>query len=184
MKSNSESKEKLIKDVKDVKIYKMKTLDVIGRAEKVSFPTLNIHRVISKVDTGADASSIWCSKARLSKGELHCVFFAPGSEFYTGKKIVFKKKDIELTRVANSFGHKQIRYKVKIPVEIKGRTIKATFTLTDRSTKLYPVLIGRSTLQRKFLVDVSKGTPLHEKEEARRKRLKLEMERIKKEINL
>ena len=67
---------------------------------------------------------------------------------------------------------------------IKGRTIKATFTLTDRSTKLYPILIGRSTLQGKFLIDVSKGAPLHEEENERQKRLKREMRRIKKELNI
>jgi hypothetical protein len=157
---------------------------LIGRAERVSFPTLGINKVPAKVDSGADASSIWCSKIRMFKGELRCVLFAPGSEYYTGEMVAFNKTDVDLTRIANSFGHRELRYKVKIPMEIKGRIIKATFTLTDRSTKLYPILIGRSTLQGKFIVDVSKGSPLHEEEGSRQKRLKLEMKRIKKELNL
>ena len=33
----------------------------------------------------------------------------------------------------------------------------ATFTLADRSTQVYPVLIGRATLNGKFIVDVQKG---------------------------
>jgi hypothetical protein len=162
----------------------MPLIDTIGRAEKVTFPTLGIKKVPAKVDTGADASSIWCSKMRMVKGELRCVFFAPGSEFYTGESVVFKKRDTNLTRVANSFGHRELRYKVKIPMEIKGRTIKATFTLTDRSTKLYPVLIGRSMLKGKFLVDVRRGSPLHEEENVRKKRLELEMRRLRKELKL
>ncbi|OGL25071.1 hypothetical protein A3A68_00080 [Candidatus Saccharibacteria bacterium RIFCSPLOWO2_01_FULL_48_13] len=160
----------------------MTSLDIIGRAEKVTFPSLRIRKVPAKIDTGADASSIWCSKSRIIKGELRCVLFGPASEHYSGDIVIFKKRDFDLTRVANSFGHKQLRYKVKIPMEVKGRTINATFTLTDRSTKLYPVLIGRSTLQGKFLVDVRRGSPLHEVESARRKRLKFEMKRIKKEL--
>lgn len=157
---------------------------LIGRVERVSFPALGIKKVPAKIDTGADASSIWCSKIRVDKSELKCVLFAKGSKYYTGETVTFKSKDIGLTRVANSFGHRQLRYKVKIPMEIKGRTIKATFTLTDRSTKLYPILIGRSTLQGKFIVDVSKGTPLHEQEDERKKRLKAEMKRVRKELKL
>lgn len=157
---------------------------LIGRVERVSFPSLGIKKVPAKIDTGADASSIWCSKISVKDNELNCVLFAPGIEHYTGETITFKGKDISLTRIASSFGHSQLRYKVKIPMEVKGRTIKATFTLTDRSTKLYPILIGRSTLQGKFIVDVSKGSPLHEEEGVRRKRLKLEMKRLRKELEL
>lgn len=157
---------------------------IIGRVERVSLPTLGLKNVPAKIDTGADASSIWCSKIEIVDSHLHCVFFGKGNPFYSGEIVVFKKKDIDLTRVANSFGHRELRYKVKIPMEIKGRTIKATFTLTDRSTKLYPILIGRSMLRNKFIVDVSRGTPLHEEEDERIKRLRQEMRRIKKELNL
>lgn len=158
--------------------------NIIGRVERVDFPTLGVKKIPAKVDTGADASSIWCSKIRLVQGELRCIFFAKGSEFYTGETIIFGMDNVSLTRISNSFGHRELRYKVKIPIVVKGRLIKATFTLTDRSTKLYPVLIGRSTLQGKFLVDVSKGSPLHEEEKSRQKRLKKEMNRIKKELQV
>lgn len=156
---------------------------VIGRAEKVNFPKLGLKGIPAKIDTGADASSIWCSQLDIVDGELHCIFFDKGSPFYTGEVFIFKNKEINLTRVANSFGDRELRYKVKIAMEIKGRTIKATFTLTDRSTKLYPVLIGRSLLRNKFTVDVSRGTPLHE-EGQRQKRLQKEMRRVRKELNL
>src|SRR4051812_5229162 len=103
---------------------------VIGRAEKVNFPTLGLKAVPAKIDTGADASTIWCSMIKMTGDELHCAFFGKGSPFFTGKTVTFKSKDIDLTRVANSFGHRELRYKVKIPMELKGRTVKATFTLT------------------------------------------------------
>lgn len=159
-------------------------LTVIGRVERIKLPSLHLKRIPAKIDTGADASSIWCSKLEKTDNGLECVFFDKHSPFYTGEEIIFKNNEVDLTRIANSFGHKELRYKVKIPMVIKGRTIKATFTLTDRSTKLYPILIGRSTLQGKFLVDVSKGTPLHEEEGVRQKRLRRQMRRIKKELNL
>jgi hypothetical protein len=157
---------------------------IIGRVENINFPSLSLKGVPAKVDTGADASSIWCSKLKIVDGELRCVFFGKDSPYYTGKGLTFNMDDVDLTRVANSFGHSELRYKIKIPIEIKGRRINATFTLTDRSTKLYPVLIGRSLLKNKFLVDVSRGTPLHEEENERLKRLRKEMRRIKKELSI
>jgi hypothetical protein len=147
-----------------------RAVTIIGRAERVNLPTLGLKGVPAKLE--------------IIDNELHCVFFGKGSPFYTGETVTFKNKDIDLTRIANSFGHKELRYKVKIPMEIKKRTIKATITLTDRSTKLYPILIGRSMLKGKFIVDVSRGTPLHEEEDVRQKRLKRQMRRIKKELNL
>ncbi len=157
---------------------------IIGRVERVSFPTLGPKDVPAKVDTGADASSIWCSDIKLENGELSFILFAPESPYYNGERMSIKTKDVEVTKISNSFGHKEVRYKVKIPVIIKGRRIRATFTLTDRSTKLYPVLIGRYTLNGKFLVDVDQGKPLHEEEADRKKRLKKEVQRLKKELLL
>ncbi|MDB5160642.1 MAG: hypothetical protein JWO96_22 [Candidatus Saccharibacteria bacterium] len=153
--------------------------DVIGRAERVSFPTLHLSKVPAKIDTGADVSSIWCSQILLKEGQLYCVFFAPGSPYYTGEVYHFQSKEFMVTRIANSFGHKELRYKVKIPMTVKGRTINATFTLADRSQKLYPVLIGRATLSGKFLVDVRKGSPLADEEKKRVKRLAKELSKIK-----
>lgn len=158
--------------------------NIIGRVERINLPTLSLKKVPAKVDTGADSSCIWCSKIEVVDNDLHCIFFGKASQFFTGETFVFEGKDVDLTRVANSFGHRELRYKVKIPIELKGRTVKATFTLTDRSTKLYPILIGRSMLRNKFLVDVSRGTALHEEEDARQKRLRKEMRKIKQEFNL
>jgi hypothetical protein len=47
------------------------------------------------------------------------------------------------------------RYKVKLLVVVNNRQIRAWFTLTDRSKRSYPVLLGRNVLHRKFIVDVS-----------------------------
>lgn len=130
-------------------------IHIIGSTEEVFFPTLDAKGVIAKVDTGADVSAIWCSQVTRFKDRIECVFFAPGSPFYTGQKFVFKKGDYRVSRVYNSFGHHQRRYKVKLPVIIAGRRILASFTLSDRSEKAYPVLLGRKLLARKFLVDVT-----------------------------
>lgn len=129
---------------------------VIGRVVKIDLVDLELSNVPAKVDTGADSSTIWAGSVKETKGGLACVFFGPGNPYYTGKEIVFKKGSYSLTRVVSSFGHKELRYKVKMRVRIEGRLIMASFTLADRSLKPYPILIGRRLLNRKFLVDVSR----------------------------
>lgn len=149
----------------------MSKLDVIGRAEYIDLLELNLENIPAKVDTGADNSSIWVSQISEQADGLHCVFFGPDSPYFTGNEIVLAK-DFKLTRIANSFGQKELRYKVKLRIRIKGRVIKATFTLSDRSLKTYPILLGRKLLKDKFLVDVSRGKPLKEVERIKARRLK------------
>jgi hypothetical protein len=143
-------------------------LTIIGREAEVSFPMLEVKGVKAKTDTGADLSSIWCGYINKVKDKLECVFFAQGSPYYTGKKIIFNKSEYKRSQIFNSFGTGEKRYKVKMPVVINGRRIRTTFTLADRSKKEYPVLLGRKLLAKKFLVDVASG--LHIKEGIKRAR--------------
>jgi hypothetical protein len=154
-------------------------LTVIGRAEKIALPDLGVKNVPAKVDTGADSSSIWAHVARTDGSELTVVFFAPGSKFYDGCEHRFGPDDFVITRVANSFGDRELRYKIKLIVKVNERLINGTFTLSDRSNKLYPILIGRSLLANKFLVDVASGKPLRRQERERTKKLREELVDIK-----
>lgn len=139
-------------------------LDVIGRREMVSFPSLGIDKLVAKVDSGADYSSIWCGSIEETDQGINCIFFAENSPYYNGQKIFFKKGQYFQKNIFNSFGDKQFRYIVNIPITIQGRAIKATFTLSDRSRKVYSVLLGRRLLQGKFVVDVSKGKQYKQKD--------------------
>jgi len=153
----------------------MKELTLIGRAERVDFPGLSFLKVPAKIDTGADASSIWAHVINLEGTRLDVIFFGPGSSHYDGVVHSFPKRDYAVTRVSNSFGQREVRYKLKLKIIVSGRIIIGSFSLANRSSKLYPILLGRSLLRNKFLVDVSKGEPLIEKEKARRAKLKEEI---------
>lgn len=154
-------------------------LTLIGRAERVSLPDLAISNIAAKVDTGADASSIWAGNITEKDDGLYVVFFDPSHEQYNGQFHIFSKSSYSITRVSNSFGQKEIRYKIKLKIKIKKRVVKATFTLSDRSQKLYPILLGRKLLHGKFLVDVSKGRPLKLAERERTANLIKEIESMK-----
>ena len=109
--------------------------------------------VAAKVDTGADYSSIWASDIKERSGKLTFSLFGPGSKHYTGEKLT--TEDYGVTVVKNSFGETEQRYKVRLPVILGNRRIKVEFRLAERSRNRYPILIGKKTLLRKFVVDVS-----------------------------
>lgn len=134
-------------------INHMKELQVIGRSVSIDFPNKNLFCVPAKIDTGADRSAIWASDIAEKDGVLNFSLFDANSPFYTGDRISTKK--FQIRSIKNSFGVTELRYVVVILVVIDGRSIRARFTLADRSKSTYPVLIGRKTLQGKFIVDVS-----------------------------
>lgn len=130
-----------------------KELTIIGNNALVE--VAGIKNIPAKVDTGADSSSIWASNININKqNQLEFVLFAPGYELYTGDPII--AEEFSARHVRNSTGDPSIRYCATLTVKIKKRKIRATFTLADRSRNRFPILIGRKTLQNKFLVDVSK----------------------------
>ena len=142
---------------------------LLGRAERLDFPELDLQDVPARVDTGAKTAAIWASVNQKSDA-LEVVFFGPDSPYYTGQAHIFTEFDRAV--VANSTGEIQERFKVRLLIRLKGRKVRAWFTLADRSTQVYPVLIGRNVLMGKFVVDVKQGKTLEEAERARTKSLR------------
>jgi glutathione synthase/RimK-type ligase-like ATP-grasp enzyme len=132
----------------------MKRLQPIGTIELVSLPDDGIQAVPAKVDTGADSSAIWASNIAEHDGRLAFTLFGKASPFYTGK--VLNTQDYKVISVKNSFGQVEFRYKVRLKLVLAGRTIQATINLANREHNRYPILIGRRTLQGKFVVNVAK----------------------------
>lgn len=147
-----------------------KSLQVIGQAELVDFPGYKLFSVPARIDTGARTSAIWATDITLKDDLLSFKLFGKSSEFYSGK--VITATEFSETIVASSIGEPQKRYKVIIPIRIKNKRILANFTLANRSTQVYPLLIGRNTLRGKFIVNVKAGTVLKEREKLREAELK------------
>ena len=143
-----------------MKTDKEKALEIIGSTEYVEIA--GIKNIPAKIDTGADTSSIWASNIDMKEDKtLTYSLFAPGHPFYNGE--VFETNDYAAKLVRSSNGATQVRYRVKIPVTIGGRTLETTFTLANRSRNKFPILIGRHTIEGNFLVDVAKSSVLREK---------------------
>ena len=107
---------------------------IVGLTEKVIVKGESQNReVIARMDTGATKSSIDVSLA---------------AELRLGPVI-----DSKLIRSAHGT---KLRPVVEVNVEIKGKILRARFTVADRSQMRYPVLIGQNLLKNNFLIDPSR----------------------------
>ena len=131
----------------------LRKVRTIGRHTLISLPDFKLTDVPAKIDTGAYSSSIWASNINVVDGELQFTLFNKQSPFYSGK--IIRTKTYKVLSVRNSFGHAELRYKVPLRVNIENRLMRIQFTLSNRSANRFPVLIGRRTLQSRFVVDVS-----------------------------
>lgn len=129
-------------------------MTTIGRHVRVSFPELGFTHIDAKVDTGAFRTVIHCERCREIDTESGRVLEADFNLDGTGvKRILFPvyfSKEFK-----SSFGEKEKRFCVNTTIRIGRKKIKSSVSLTDRSDMKFQVLVGRKTLLRKFLVDVS-----------------------------
>ena len=137
---------------------------VVGRVERGNFPQFDVFGVPAKIDTGAYRSSVWASNIQELDGQLSFTLLGPSSEWYSGA--VYSTDRYEKVEVENSFGQKQERYSVFIKIKMGPKLVSTNFTLSDRSMKIYPVLIGRKLLKGRYVVDVAEGEPLEDEETA------------------
>lgn len=142
----------------------MKEKTVIGRAELIAFPEIDGIEVHARIDSGARTSAIWGS-AFVENDELVVAFFGDSKKTY-------RFPSYQTIIVKSSNGAIERRYKIDLGVVINGRKIRAAFTIANRQTQVYPVLVGRNILRGKFLVDVTLGKTLTEEMKQRTASLK------------
>jgi len=128
---------------------------VISRNETIDFVGVALG-IPAKVDTGAFRSAIHTTDIQIThkKGQdtLSCNLLGhkASPDGYPFETTTFGK-----AVVINSFGRKEQRYEVTLRVKLGPKVFNTSFTLADRSNNLFPVLIGRKLLKRRFLVDVN-----------------------------
>jgi hypothetical protein len=126
---------------------------VIGRSELLKFVDADIINVAAKTDTGAYRSSIHASSIVANDDGSITFKLLGGHPLFGSIAKDFKSDEYKKVTIANSFGHKEVRYEVDLKVKLGSKVFKAKFTLADRSKKIYPILIGRELINHRFIVD-------------------------------
>ena len=129
-------------------------MHILGRYDRVDLPELGLSNIHAKIDTGAYTCSLHCHKAKVVDGELEFILLDEEHPEFTGMKFAFKQ--FEERDIRNSFGDMERRFVITTTIRIFNEDIVAEFSLSNRGSLKFPVLIGRKILRDRFLIDVKK----------------------------
>jgi hypothetical protein len=107
--------------------------------------------------------------AEVVDGKLEFILLDQEHPEFTGMKFVFanfEKRDIK-----NSFGEVEKRFVIVTSITIFEEVITTEFSLSNRGSLKFPILIGRKILRNRFLIDVTKKNVSFK--EKRKKRMAL-----------
>jgi hypothetical protein len=128
---------------------------IIGRSEVLSFVGTDAINVPAKTDTGAYRSAVHASNISVDNNGVLSFDLLGGHPVCGAMERRITAESFTQVWVANSSGHREERYEVKLKVKLGPKVFHARFTLADRSKKIYPILLGRKLLNHRFLVDSS-----------------------------
>ena len=130
-------------------------LTLIGWREWLALPQLGIPAIKAKIDTGARTSSLHTfSLEEFSLNGRRMIRF--------GIHPLQKRKDIDLfceaplvdrRRVKDSGGHIEKRYVIRTRVVLGRIRWPIDITLTNRDSMLFRMLLGRTAVEKRFLID-------------------------------
>ncbi len=132
------------------------SLDVIGRKAFVSIPQLRLEGLAARVDTGAFFSALHCTNIRERNGHLTFNLLDQQHPQYDHKPL--RVSEFRKTPVKNTSGAYEDRYLLDLDIVVRGKPYRERFTLADRSHMMFPVLLGRTFLKKRFIVDPSQLT--------------------------
>lgn len=133
-------------------------LKTIGWKETADLPDLDLYGVPAKVDTGARTSVLHCSHIQLiRKGRKQYVEFRPLDERFDLQTTLYTLPFHSERKIRNSFGQEENRYIINTQIWLFNEMYNIELSLRDRSDMEFPLLLGRSFIRKKFLVDVSRA---------------------------
>lgn len=128
---------------------------MVGWRELVSLPELGIAAIPAKIDTGARTSALNAAVVEsFVQGGIQRVRFLarwPGNERLCEAEVA------DCRAVRSSNGEMQQRFVIKTPLRLGSLSFRAELTLADRSEMQLPMLVGRSALRRRMVVDSSRS---------------------------
>ena len=127
----------------------------IGWREWVALPDLGVNKIKVKVDTGARTSALHAHRIEPEEREdgLWVTFYVHPMQRTRSTGILCQAKVLERRTVRDSGGHEEERYLVKSTVQLGDKTWPIEITLTSRDTMGFRMLLGRTAVRRRYLVD-------------------------------
>lgn len=128
---------------------------VVGWAEYVDIPEWNVRRLRAKMDTGARTSALHVENIQEISGD-RVRFDVRLHRKRLDRRVTVEAPIVRRGRVRASSGVSESRLFVRAIVQIGPVAQSIELSLVSREKMLFRMLIGRSALSHRFLVDVSK----------------------------
>ncbi len=128
-----------------------KSLPPLGWREWVALPDLGIPLIKAKIDTGARTSAIHA--VRIERPSPKRVRFAVRPMQKSTEEIWCEADWVEDRWVSDSGGHRELRPVILTPLVLGPHRWKIEVTLTARDNMLFRMLLGRTALEDRYMVD-------------------------------
>lgn len=146
-------------DQKPNVIKTLRKYPTIGWREWVNLPGLGIERIKAKVDTGARTSALHAFELEpfVENGRNRIRFKLHPFQHNNVEIVTCVADVVDKRMVTDSGGHEEERYVIETPITIAGQTWSIEITLTERENMLFRMLLGRSALRKRFVVNPARS---------------------------
>ncbi|WP_455207358.1 ATP-dependent zinc protease family protein [Kaarinaea lacus] len=144
---------------------------IVGWREWVTLPELAIPHIKAKVDTGARTSALHAYYIRpyRKKTEHRIKFGLHPYQNDTRIAVDCDAQVIDYRTVTDSGGHREKRYVISTHLEIAGEVWEIEMTLTNRENMKFRMLLGRTAMNKRVIVDPGRSYLLGKLPKADRK---------------
>jgi hypothetical protein len=134
-------------------------LELIGWKEWLALPDFGIPAIKAKIDTGARTSALhtFSIEEYTASGRIMVRFGIHPLQKRQDVQLFCHAPVLERRRVKDSGGHAETRYVVETTAVLGAVQWPIQITLTNRDKMLFRMLLGRTALQQRFLIDPSRS---------------------------
>lgn len=145
---------------------------VLGWREWLALPDLGVRAIKVKIDSGARSSSLHVEAIEeFERDGRTWLRFALDAKTRSGRKARwFEAPLADRRRVTDSGGRSALRPFIRTRVQVGGDVFEIETNLTNRHGMMFPMLLGRTAMAGRIVVDPARSFVLGDKPRVRRRK--------------